>query len=181
MRHPIKIITAACAMCSNATFADPTVLGAMQSFQDFCLTGDLSIETIADTAKSRHYKLVVDRLLPGPNNSTLVNKTWQVLDSTGDFALTVTQDSGLNPVRSFQCGVTLPKGTETNVELALKDPSHFGVPERTDVNADGSRVVRWTQKFEWGTAAVSLSSHIPSLQGGSMINVLYRAQNGYQR
>jgi len=153
----------------------------MQSFQDFCLTGDLSIETIADTAKSRHYKLVVDRLLPGPNNSTLVNKTWQVLDSTGDFALTVTQDSGLNPVRSFQCGVTLPKGTETNVELALKDPSHFGVPERTDVNADGSRVVRWTQKFEWGTAAVSLSSHIPSLQGGSMINVLYRAQNGYQR
>ena len=41
------------------------------------MSGDLSIDSIADKAKSRHYKLVVDCLLPGPNNSTLINKTWQ--------------------------------------------------------------------------------------------------------
>ena len=114
MRHSVKkIIAAACLVgWSNVASSDAIMLGAMQSFQDFCMSGDLSIDAIADTAKSRHYKLVVDRLLPGPNNSTLINKTWQVVDSTGDFALTVTQDDGLNPVRSLQCGVTLPKGTE---------------------------------------------------------------------
>jgi hypothetical protein len=177
MKRTVIIIAATCSVgWSNAAPSDPTVLGAMQSFQDFCLTGDLSIEAVADVAKGRHYKLVVDRRIPGPKESTVVNKTWQISDITGDYALTVTQNDGLRPGRSFQCGVTLPKGTETNVEAALKDPSHFGVPDQNEVNVDGSRVVRWIRNFEWGTAAVSLTSQLPTLRGASMLNVLYRVE-----
>jgi hypothetical protein len=177
MRYSTKIITAACAtIWLSAALADGSVLGAMQSFQDFCLNSDLSVETIADRAKNRHYKLVVDRRLPGPSGSIIVNNTWHVTDITGDFALTVTQADGLKSGRRFQCGVSLPKGTETKVESALTDPSHFGVPDQTSVNADGSRVVQWLRHFEWGTAAVSLTSNVPSLQGNSVINVLYQTE-----
>jgi hypothetical protein len=182
MSQPIKVIAAWFAICwSNEALSNPPVLGAMQTFHEFCMTNYASIEDISNAANSRHYHLVVDRLLPGPNNSTLVNKTWQIADSTGDFVLTVTQTDGLNPVRSLQCGVTLPEDTENNVELALKNPSNFGIPDGSDVGVDGSRIVRWTRKFDWGTVAVSLSSHMPSLHGGSMLNVLYQTQNGYSR
>jgi hypothetical protein len=178
-QQPIKIIAAWFAIFwANETLSDPTVLGAMQAFHEFCMTNYHSIEEIAGVANSRHYHLVVDRLLPGPNNSTLINKTWQVVDSTGDFALTVTQSYGSSPVRSLQCGVTLPRDTETNVESALKNPSNFGAPSGLDQGVDGSRTVRWTQKFDWGTVAVSLSGNIPSLHGGSMLNVLYQTPNG---
>jgi len=140
------------------------------------MTSYPSIEEIADAANSHYYNLALDRLLPGPNNSTLINKTWQIVDSIGDFALTVTQTYELNSVRSLQCGVTLPKDTETNVESALKNPSNLAAPDRAV-----SRIVRWTRQSDWGTVAVSLSSHLPSLNGGSMLNVLYQTQNGYSR
>jgi hypothetical protein len=177
MKSTFIVIAAACSIgWANAAPSDQTVLGAMQSFQNFCLSGDLSIKAIADLAKDRHYRLVVDRRLPGPSESTTVHKTWQVTDVTGDFALTVTQNEGLISGRRFQCGVTLPKGTETNVELALKDPSHFGTPDQINVDVDGSRMVRWVRHYEWGTAEVGLASQVPILQGGSMINVLYSAR-----
>lgn len=177
LRHLVIIIATAYSLgWSNAAISNPTVLGAMQAFQDFCLSSDLSVEAITDRAKERHYKMIVDRRLPGPSGSIVVNNTWQVTDITGDFALTVTQADGLKSGRRFQCGVSLPKGTETNVELALTDPSHFGVPDQTSVNVDGSRVVQWLRHFEWGTATVSLTSNVPSLQGNSVINVLYQTE-----
>lgn len=181
MRQPIKIIAAWFAVLwSSGALSDPNVLGAMQTFKEFCMTNYSSIDEIANAADSRHYHLVVNRRLSGPNNSTLVNKTWEIVDSTGDFALTASQSYGMNSVRSLQCGVTLPKDTETNVELALKNPSNFGVPDGADVGVDGSRIVRWRRKFDWGTAAVSLSTHMPSLHGGSMLNVVYQTQNASQ-
>jgi hypothetical protein len=165
MKYLVMIIAAAYFLGrSNAAISNPTVLGAMQAFQDFCLSSDLSVETIADRAKDRHYKLVVDRRLPGPSGSIIVNNTWQATDVTGDFALTVTQADGLQSGRRFQCGVSLPKGTATNVESALTDPSHFGVPDK------------WLRHFEWGTAAVSLTSNVPGLQGNSVVNVLYQTE-----
>jgi hypothetical protein len=169
------IVAAMFPICAaNAAFGDQTVLGAMQSFQEFCLSANLSIEAIANAAEARHYELVVNRRLPGPAESTIVNKTWKVIDSTGNFALTVTQEEGSSSGRTFQCGVTLPKGTENGVESALTDPSHFGVPDHVDVNVDGTKVVRWLKHFEWGTAEVGLASRLPTLQGASMINVVYR-------
>jgi hypothetical protein len=175
VRLTFIIAAAAFSICwVSAGVADQSVLGAMQSFQEFCLSGDLSIEAIANVAKERHYELVVDRRFPGPVASTIVHKTWQVADSTGDFVLTATQSEGSRSGRSFQCGVTLPRGTETHVESALQEPSHFGKPDEINVNADGSRVVRWRKHFEWGTAEVDLTHRLPSLKGNSMINVLYR-------
>jgi hypothetical protein len=177
MKQAVISIAAACSVGSSyAAVSDPTVLGAMQAFQDFCLNSDLSVEVIADLAKDRHYKLVVDRRLPGPSGSVIVNNTWQATDITGNFALTVTQADGPKPGRRFQCGVSLPKGTETNVESALTDPSHFGVPDQVNVNLDDSRVVQWFRHFEWGSATVSLTSKVPSLQGGSIISVLYQTE-----
>jgi hypothetical protein len=177
MKTTFIVIAVASPICwSNPPISDQPVLGAMKSFGDFCLSGDPSMEAIAGAAKERHYKLVVDRRLPGPSVSSIVQKTWQIADVTGDFALTVTQNEGLSSDRSVQCGVTLPKGTEKNVESALKDPSRFGTPDQINVNTDGSRTVRWVRHFEWGTAEVGLVNQVPSLQGGSMISVLYRAK-----
>ena len=175
MRHAITLIAAAFSIVwGNAAFADPSVLGAMQSFQDFCLSGNLSMEVMTSVANDRHYKLMVDRRLPGPNQSIIVNKTWQVADITGDFALTATESEEGGSGRSFQCGVTLPSGTEKSVESALEDSSHFGAPDQVKSSLDGSRLVRWVRHFEWGTATVSLASQLAELQGGSMINVLYQ-------
>jgi len=159
---------------ANSAFATQTNIGPMQSFQDFCLSSNLSIEAVVDLAKLRHYKLVVDRQLPGPGKSTILNKTWSVEDITGTFALTVTQSEGSSPGRSFQCGVTLPKGSEVNVESFLESTSHLGVPDQKKNNADGSRTVKWVRRFEWGTATVTLVDKLAHLQGGGMINVLYR-------
>jgi hypothetical protein len=108
----------------KAAFADQSVLGAMQSFQDFCLSGNLSIEAMTSVAKDRRYKLVVDRRLPGPKQSIIVNKTWQVADIIGEFALTATESEEGSSGRGFQCGVTLPSGTEKSIESALEDSSH---------------------------------------------------------
>lgn len=69
---------------------------------------------------------------------------------------TLGQADGLKSGRRFQCGVSLPKGTETNVESALTAPSHFGVPDQTSVNVDGSRVVRWLRHFEGGNRSSEL-------------------------
>jgi len=45
MRQTIILIAAAYSLGgSHAAISNPTVLGAMQAFQDFCLSGDLSIE-----------------------------------------------------------------------------------------------------------------------------------------
>ena len=178
MKHQIAILAAACVtVWGSSAFAAQGVLGAMQSFQDFCLSGNLSIEAMANVAKDRHYKLMVDRRLPGPGKSILLNKTWQVTDVTGDFALTATENEGGSAGRSFQCGVTLPSGAEKSVESALEDASHFGAPDQIKKNPDGSRLVRWVRHFDWGTATVSLTSQLSQLQGGSMVNVLYQAEH----
>lgn len=178
MKQRIAIMVAACSVVwGNAAFADQSVLGAMQSFQDFCLSGDLSMDALSNAAKERHYKLIVDRRLPGPSQSTIVNKTWQVTDTTGDFALTASENEGGSSGRSFQCGVTLPSGTEKSVESALQDSSHFGTPDQVKTELDGSKLVRWVRRFDWGTATVSLASQVAQLKGGSMLNVVYQAQH----
>ncbi len=178
MKRLITIIAAACSVVwGSAAVADQGVLGAMRSFQDFCLSGNLSIEAIASIAKGRHYKLIVDRRLPGPGESIIIHKTWQVADVTGDFALTATENEGGSSGRSFQCGVTLPRGTEKSVESALEDSSHFGAPDQIKTSSDGSRLVQWVRHFDWGTATVSLTSQLTQLQGGGMINVLYQAEH----
>ncbi|MBS0421995.1 MAG: hypothetical protein JSR66_30090 [Proteobacteria bacterium] len=174
MKHQVTIVAAVCSIVWGRAFADQTSLAAMQSFQELCLRGSLSMDALANVARDRHYMLVVDRRLPGPGGSTIVNKTWQVADVTGDFALTATESENNLSARTFQCGVTLPSGTEKGVELALEDSTHFGAPDQIKTNVDGSRLVRWVRHFDWGTATISLASQQTQLQGGSMINVVYQ-------
>jgi hypothetical protein len=175
MMKIVSIVATACLVAQPiAAASEQSVLGAMRSFQEFCLSGDLSVETIARVAEDRHYKLVVERQLSAQKDSKILHKTWQVPDATGDFALSVTQSGEAGSGRRFQCGVTLPKGTEADVEVALKDASHFGMPDQIGVNVDGSRAIRWIRQYEWGVGTVDLATQVPRLQGGSMLNVLYQ-------
>jgi hypothetical protein len=124
MKHTVIIIAAACSVGSSyAAVSDPTVLGAMQAFQDFCLSSDLSVEAIADLAKDRHYKLIVDRRLPGPSGSIIVNNTWQATDITGNFALTVTQADGLRS--TFPVWGVAAKGHRNKRRIGIDRPITF--------------------------------------------------------
>jgi hypothetical protein len=72
------------------------------------------------------------------------------------------------------CAVTLPKRTESGVEQALIEPSQFGAPDARQRREDGSNLMRWVRKFEWGTAEVNLVTQLPMLSDGSMLSVVYQ-------
>lgn len=158
---------------SGPASGDEAVLGAMAAFRQFCMGSNPSIDSITEAVKQQNYKLVLDRTISGINFSTVRQKTWSVEDRTGGFSLILTQNDGANSSR-VMCGVTLPKETERGVERALREPSQFGPPDTQQRREDGSNLVRWVRRFEWGTAEVNLITQLPTLSSGSMISVVYQ-------
>jgi hypothetical protein len=158
---------------SRTACGDEAVLGAMKAFREFCMGSNPSIDSITDRVKDRQYKLIVDRTIAGANSSTMLQKTWLVEDRTGEFSLIVTQNNDAN-ARRVMCGVTLPKETELGVERALTEPSQFGPPDSRQHRVDGSNLVSWVRKFDWGTAEVNLITQLPTLSNGSMLSVVYQ-------
>jgi hypothetical protein len=154
---------------SRTACGDEAVLGAMKAFREFCMGSNPSIDSVTEAVKQRGYRLVVDRTVSGGARQ----KTWSAEDPTGKFSLIVTQSDVPNPGR-VMCAVTLPKRTESGVEEALIEPSQFGAPDARQRREDGSNLMRWVRKFEWGTAEVNLVTQLPLLSNGSMLSVVYQ-------
>jgi hypothetical protein len=151
----------------SMAYGAESVLGAMKAFRELCLGSNPSIDSVSQAVKLRAYRLVIDRTIPG---SDVRQKTWSVEDKTGSFSLIVTQ----NDSTSVMCAVTLPRETESEVERALTEQSHFGPPDSRQHREDGSALLRWERSFDWGTAEVDLVSHLPTLGNGGMLSVAYK-------
>jgi hypothetical protein len=154
---------------SRTACGDEAVLGAMKAFREFCMGSNPSIDSITEAVKQRGYRLVVDRTVSGGARQ----KTWSAEDPTGKFSLIVTQSDVPNPGR-VMCAVTLPKRTESGVEQALIEPSQFGAPDTRQRRGDGSDVMSWVRRFNWGTAEVNLTTQILTLSDESMLSVTYQ-------
>ena len=128
-----------------------------------------SLDSITEAVKQRGYRLVVDRAVSGGARQ----KTWSAKDPTGNFSLIVTQSDVSSPGR-VMCAVTLPTGTESGVEQALIAPSQFGVPDTRQRRGDGSDVMSWVRRFDWGTAEVNLTTRISTLSRESLLSIVYQ-------